>query len=119
VPGDASSVRAAVWTAMSLRRARRQLRMGSLDEFSLPAPPRLPAKAVRGVQAVLRRIPQTCLERALVLQCWYAYHGQPRDVVIAVRGSASNFGAHAWLDGEPDGANGYAELLRVPARQLV
>jgi hypothetical protein len=69
------------------------------------------------VNAVLRRVPQTCLERALVLQRWHADHGRERDVVIAVRGPARGFSAHAWLDGEPDGELGmFEEVLRVPVR---
>jgi hypothetical protein len=73
--------------------------------------------AGRGVLAVLRRTPSTCLERALVLQRWYAAHGNERDVIIAVRGSTDNFAAHAWVDGEPDvDVDSYEELLRLPAR---
>jgi hypothetical protein len=35
-------------------------------------------------------------------------------VVVGVS-TPSSFTAHAWLDGEPDGAAGdYAELLRLP-----
>jgi hypothetical protein len=110
-----AELRAAWWALLSLRRARRSLRRGGLQTFVLPAPPRLPATAARGVDAILRRVPQTCLERALVLQRWYAHHGEPRDVVIAVRGPARELKAHAWLDGEP-AAGGYEELMRVAPR---
>lgn len=51
----------------------------------------------------------------MVLQRWHAELGEPRDVVIAVRGPVEEFRAHAWLDGEADAARGYEELLRVPA----
>ena len=111
------TLRAAWWTLWSLLAARRRLRSNGINGFHLrPAPP-LPESAGRGVNAVLRRVPQTCLERALVLQRWHADHGRERDVVIAVRGPARGFAAHAWLDGEPDGELGvYEELLRVPVR---
>lgn len=80
-------------------------------------PPPLHPSAGRGVFAVLRRAPHTCLERALVLQRWQAAHGKERDVIIAVRGSIDDFAAHAWLDGEPDvDVNAYEELLRLPVR---
>lgn len=65
---------------------------------------------------MIRRWDPTCLERALVLQAWEAAHGGARDVVIGVRGSGESMAAHAWLDGEPDGAAAaYEELLRVAA----
>jgi hypothetical protein len=77
--------------------------------------PDLPAHATRGVQAVLRRLPHTCLERAFVLQRWKAAHGEPVDVVIGVRGAGEEFAAHAWLAGDvadPE-AELYRELRRV------
>jgi hypothetical protein len=111
---DRPTLRAAWWTFISVCRARRRLRREGLDDFVLASPPPLPAEAERGVHAVLRRVPQTCLERALVLQRWKASHGDPLDVVIAVRGPASEFSAHAWLDGEPEARNGHEELLRIP-----
>jgi hypothetical protein len=69
---------------------------------------------VRGVQAMLRRRPATCLEQALVLQCWHAAHGRPQDVVIGIATSGGEFRAHAWLAGDPDGAR-FRELTRVTA----
>jgi Transglutaminase-like superfamily len=80
-------------------------------EIVVRRPPPLPPHAGRGVDAVLRRVPSTCLERALVLQRWLAEHGTQKDVVIGVTG-ASDFGAHAWLDGERVDAR-FRELTRL------
>jgi hypothetical protein len=92
------------------------LRRNGLANTALIDPPRLDDHAGRGVHAVLRRKPSTCLERALVLQRWHAAQGVERDVIIAVKGPADNFAAHAWVDGEPDMDESYEELLRLPAR---
>jgi hypothetical protein len=114
---DLPSLRAAWWAQRALRRARRTLRRKGIAETTVSDPPRLGAEAGRGVFAVLRRSPATCLERALVLQRWHAAHGNERDVIIAVRGSTDDFAAHAWLEGEPDPLAGtFKELLRLPAR---
>jgi hypothetical protein len=113
---DAATLRAALWAWRSLRRAERDLRRDGLDGARVPPPPRLPASARRGVLAVLRRRPSTCLERALVLQRWEAAHGAGSDVVIGVPGHSEDFVAHAWLESMPDGqAAQYHELLRIPA----
>ncbi len=113
---DSSTLRAAWWTIRAIRNVRRSLLRSGLNELALPNPPELPPGAEIGVQAVFRRMPQTCLERALVLQRWYAQHGEERDVIIAVRRSQDELEAHAWVDGEPDGALDYVELMRVHAR---
>lgn len=117
-PGHAASLlRAAWWSLRAARRAQQAVLAGELENISLPRVPRLPERAHRGVAAVLRRERYTCLERALVRQAWHAAHGDGRDVVIGVRApSAGFFGAHAWLEGDPDGA-GFTELSRssVPA----
>jgi hypothetical protein len=111
------TLRAAWWTHRALRRVRGELRIKGLDYNAAPKPPRLPGKAQRGVFAVLRRERSTCLERALVLQRWHQSYGNPRDVVVAVRGATMDFAAHAWLDGDPDGEAGvFAEVLRLPPR---
>lgn len=112
---DAPTLRAAWWTWCSLRRTRRRLRRQGLNEFQLEPPPGLPGSAGRGVHAVLRRVPQTCLERAMVLQQWHAAHGEPREVVIAVGWPDGGFRAHAWLEGEPEAAADLEEFMRVPA----
>jgi Transglutaminase-like superfamily len=111
---DPAMLRAAWWTARSLRRARRQLRRGAFGEVRLSEPPELPEGAVRAVHTVLRRASPTCLERSLVLQRWFAAHGSLRDVVIGVKAPADGFAAHAWLDGDDD-AQRYSELARLSA----
>jgi transglutaminase superfamily protein len=112
---DVPTLRAAWWAHRSVRSARRQLRATGLENLELPRVPELPADASRGVFAVLRRLPHTCLERAFVLQRWKAAHGEPIDVVIGVRTLGDEFGAHAWLAGEAPApeAEGYRELRRV------
>jgi transglutaminase superfamily protein len=114
-PPDTSSLRAAVWTGRALLSVRRQLRRSGFDGLDLPRPPRLPPTASRGVLAVLRRRPSTCLERALVLQRWRAAHGDPHDVIVGVRGRGRDFRAHAWLDDErqPEQLDPFRELRRV------
>jgi len=113
---DVPTLRAALWAALALRRAKRDLARGGLAGVLVPPPPRLPSSARRGVLAVVRRRPSTCLERALVLQRWEVDHGAGADVVIGVRGPSDGFRAHAWLETMPDGAPGsFEEILRIPA----
>ena len=112
---DVPTVRAAFWALLALRRTRRALKRDRVTEIRVTSPPQLPSSAGRGVRAVIRRSDPTCLERALVLQAWETAHGESRDVVIGVNGSGRRLAAHAWLEGEPDGA-GFRELMRVPAR---
>jgi len=111
---DVANARAAWWTLLALTRARRSLRRNGIQHISVPAPPPLPASAAPGVVAVLRRLPHTCLERALVLQRWHASHGAPLDVVIGVTGTRQ-FRAHAWLEGEQFDDSGFQEITRIPA----
>ncbi len=114
---DVPTLRAAWWTRRALRRVHADLQARGLEYTPAPKPPPLPDHARRGVLAVLRRTPSTCLERALVLQRWHEAHGAPRDVIVAVRGPTIDFSAHAWLDGEPDGdTSAFAELMRLPPR---
>jgi hypothetical protein len=114
---DFPTLRAAWWTHRALRRVRVELRAKGLKYAAAPEPPPLPRHARRGVLAVLRRAPSTCLERALVLQRWHQAQGSVRDVVIAVKSANVDFAAHAWLDGDPDGDVGdFSELLRLPPR---
>ena len=108
---DFPTLRAAWWAWTTLRRTRRALRELPVAEVDVVAPPLLPPHAARGVNAVLRRVPNTCLERALVLQKWLAEHGVAKDVVVGVTGR-DDFRAHAWLEGESvDGE--YRELTRL------
>jgi transglutaminase superfamily protein len=95
-----AELRAAWWARRALPRVRRQLRAGHLRDVKVAAPPPLPAEAERGVNAVLRRLPSSCLERAIVLQRWHAGHGRPVDVIVGVT-APGDFRAHAWLEYEP------------------
>lgn len=113
-PPDLATLRAAWWAQRALLVARRQLPRRALDDVALPAPPRLPRDAVRGVRALLRRRPHSCLEAALVLQRWLAAGGDPRDVVIGITAPGEDFGAHAWLAGDPVATTGtFRELRRL------
>jgi hypothetical protein len=111
---DLAAVRAAWWTWRALRVVRRALASGEVRDIALPAPPRLPGRAVRGVERALRRSEPTCLERALVRQRWLAAHGRPVPIAIGVTSPAEGFQAHAWLIGEDDELSGrYHELTRL------
>jgi hypothetical protein len=113
---DVATLRAALWAARALRRTRRSLAGRGLDGAHVTPPPALPAHARRGVMAVLRRRPNTCLERALVLQRWEAAHGAGADVVIGVPRVSDDFVAHAWLETMPDGPlDAFHEIHRIPA----
>jgi len=114
--GDVQSLRAAGWALRAARQARRSMRAGGIATLALPPVPDLSASAGVGVEAALRRTRYTCLERAVVRQAWAAAHGRPRDVIIGVTGPGDEFGAHAWLEGDPPSAGGgFHEILRHPA----
>jgi Transglutaminase-like superfamily len=117
-----SDLRAGWWAYRCLRNVRRRLAAGE-PGICVP-PPRLPAAAVRGVEAVLRRARPTCLEAALVRQRWLAAHGVLRDVVVGVTAPSDGFRAHAWLEDpseawtHPNAATGHHpwhELTRLTA----
>jgi transglutaminase superfamily protein len=108
------TIRAASWTVRALLQARRQLRRGNFRNVEIAPPPLLPAGSERGVHGILRRVPNTCLERSLVLQRWLTTRSQPADVVIGVARGSDTYHAHAWLDGAPEG-EGFHELVRLPA----
>lgn len=112
---DIPTLRAAFWAVRALHQARRSLRRRGLEGVIVSRPPRLPREAGRGVSAILRRQPNTCLERAFVLQRWHAHGGDLREIVIGVQGSGDSFKAHAWLEGET-GNTEFHELMRLPAR---
>jgi len=113
---DAGAWRGALWAQRAVRETRRQLRDGHLKDISLGPPYRLPPSAEYGVHAVLRRLPSTCLERAVVLQRWRIAQGDPREIVIGVLREQDEFKAHAWVEGEGDQlAPAFEELMRVPA----
>lgn len=113
---DAGAWRGALWARRAVRDTRRQLQDGRLDDVSVEPPYELPPSADYGVHAVLRRLPSTCLERAVVLQRWRTAQGQPREIVIGVLRDEDEFKAHAWVEGEGDAlAPAFEELMRVPA----
>ncbi len=113
-----ANLRAAWWALRASRRTSRLLDQHGLEAaLAPPAPPPLPAAALRGVEAVLRRRDDTCLVRSIVRQSWLAAHGQPRDLIIGVSEPGEEFSAHAWLDGEPAHGDGpFHELLRRSSR---
>jgi Transglutaminase-like superfamily len=112
---DPEVLRGAAWALRAVRSVRRQLADRPLPDVAVPAPPRLaPHRGGQGVDAVLRRLQPSCLERALVLQRWLAVHGDPRAVVVGVS-SPADFRAHAWLDGEQrrPGEPAFHEITRL------
>ncbi len=110
------NLRAALWTVITLISIRRQLRRGRVDQVTLRCPPSLPPTASRGVYGVLRRRRNSCLERALLLQAWYASQAHRRDVVIGVT-APQDFMAHAWLEGEVQCHDvSFHEILHLPPR---
>lgn len=92
-------LRAALWAAKACRETRKALSTSGVNtEVRVPAS--LPIGSRRGVDAVLRRLSPTCLERSLVKQRWLASHGVDAEVIIGVRRESTDFTAHAWLDHE-------------------
>jgi transglutaminase superfamily protein len=112
-----SKVRAAWWALLAARRIRAELRNHNLAGALDPTPPpSLPAEGKRGVQAALRWTRQSCLVRSIVMQAWLAAHDEERDLVIGVKAPNEEFGAHAWLEGDPPHGDGpFHELVRYPA----
>jgi glycosyltransferase involved in cell wall biosynthesis len=102
------------WGLRAWWRCRRQLRRGGLQAVALSDPPADLPGAVNGVRRALDGVHASCLQRSLVLQHWESSHGNGRDVIIGVRGGTSKFGAHAWLDGEPQEPGVFTELKRWP-----
>jgi len=115
---DLPTLRAAWWTARSIRELRARLREEGLDA-RVSSPPPLPPAAVRGVTAVAHRLRATCLEQSLLLQEWLSAQGKRHAVVIGVpRPDTGPFIAHAWLEGHDSGAEArdFAELMRLDPR---
>jgi hypothetical protein len=108
---DVATLRAAWWAVTALRSTRIALRTRRIADIVVRRPPPLPPHAARGVEAVLRRVSSTCLERALVLQRWLSEHGLEKDVIVGVTGR-QDFRAHAWLEGETVDAQ-FQELTRL------
>ena len=112
-PALGGGLRGAVWGERALRIARRQLRGGGLDHVRLPDPPAVAPGVLRGVRWALAHERHSCLERAVVRRTWHLAQGDDRRVVIGISQAGEPFGAHAWLEGDRDGA-GLQELHRWP-----
>ena len=109
-----AKLRAALWSRRAARAAKSQVGQGDdLLDVTLPSPPPLEPKAIRGVRLAFRLSRDSCLIESLVLQEWHRAHGTNRDLIVGVGGSAEDFKAHAWLDGEEPSAEAeFVELLR-------
>lgn len=104
-----ATLRTAAWTLRALRRTRAALaRTGR--PAALPVAPMAPT-AYPVVLLILACGRAKCLSRSAVRQAWLTAQGDPRDLVIGVTAPSNGFRAHAWLDGDRDGA-GFAELSR-------
>lgn len=109
------NLRAAWWAYRSLRRARALLAAHGGFTCEIPPPPDVSWAARRGVMAAMRRSPNTCLERAVVLQRWLHAQGFDHSIVVGVAKRDGEVKAHAWLDFEWRQGLIYDEIHRVPA----
>lgn len=107
-------LRGSRWAVCAWLRCRFQLRRGGLELVSLQSPPSSAPGLTAGAKFTLAHLPTSCLERSLVRQRWHAARGNPRDLVIGVRGPASAMAAHAWLEGDQPHPAGFSELRRWP-----
>ncbi len=113
---DRERVRAAAWALRAFSSVHAELREDGLST-KVPAPPPLPSRTLRTVEVVLRIRRATCLERALVVQRWFAARSVPRTVVVGISESPGAFAAHAWVEGHdaPAFFEGYQPIRRVEA----
>lgn len=113
-----ANLRGAWWAWSAARRTTARLKSEGFEAALRLSPPPgdLPAEGTRGVRAALNRTHQTCLVRSIVMQRWLAAHGHRRDLIVGVKRPGEEFGAHAWLEGEPPHEDGpFHELMRHPA----
>lgn len=110
-----NTLRAVFWGLRARRRAKHIVWVEGIGGARrLPAAPAIPTELSRVVAAVLIRTRATCLVQSLVLQRWFADHGEPIDVVIGVTAPSDGFHAHAWLDRPGElGTDGFTELHRL------
>jgi len=109
--GPVHDVRAGLWAARELRRLRGALARDGVRVTVGRPPRRVSRKSGNVVMLAARMTRASCLERSLLRQAWLRGRGTMRDVVIGVR-SDDEFGAHAWLDGDPDGVD-FVEIHRI------
>jgi hypothetical protein len=110
-------LRTAAWALRARVQARRAVWGEGIGKpIRLASAPSTPLATTRAVHSVLMRTGATCLVRSLVLQRWYADHGETVDVVVGVTAPSDGFRAHAWLD-RPDepGIEDFSELYRLAA----
>lgn len=113
---DLPRLRALWWALEAVGGARRHVDRHGFKGLVLSPPPPLPESAVGGVRLAIALRRATCLQHALVLQCWHRAHGQRIDVVVGVMVHREAFAAHAWLEGDERPAReGFHELCRVTA----
>jgi Transglutaminase-like superfamily len=105
------TVNAGLWAARELRHLRTTLARDGVRSTVRRPPRRVSRRSGRVVMFAARVGNATCLERSLLRQAWLRGRGTLRDVVIGIR-SQDEFEAHAWLDGDPDGAD-YVEIHRI------
>jgi hypothetical protein len=105
------------WTLRAARQARRRLSRPPFEteDIDWPRVPKVASAADRHVGAVLDERGYSCLVSAVVRQAWLLAQGIRRDLVIGVTDLSEQFGAHAWLEGDPPCHDGFHELLRRPA----
>ncbi len=113
---DWPSLRAAWWAQRAVLSVRRQLQAGGIERLRVPRAPNVPPSSARGVAAILRRRNERCLVSAAVWQQWHVAQGSRPDLVIGVAAPGEDFHAHAWLDSDPSGGEGFVEISRHPAR---
>ena len=110
-----ATARVAAWTWWEARRLPESLRhQGVAGVDTIRRAPPVAAGHRSTVTVVLRLAGANCLERSAILQRWETDHGGGRPLVVGVaRDSEGEIAAHAWLEGEPEGA-GYLPLHRRP-----
>lgn len=102
--------RTVIWALREGHKARRGIRKQGMSPPPRISPPPYPDLGYRAVELALKLTRRTCLERALIIQAWYAAAGYEREILIGVKGPSRDFEAHAWLEGEH--ASDYQELAR-------
>ncbi|MEZ0165662.1 lasso peptide biosynthesis protein [Kineococcus sp. LSe6-4] len=96
----------------SLAAVRADLEREGMSARCTAPVPALPGWSRVLVEGTLREHDATCLQRCLVLQAWFAAHGQVAEVVVAVpHATRAQFSAHAWIRGyDRDEHDRYREL---------